>query len=429
MRGAAALLLMITLAGCGGGVTTSPSPNPPPVASSAAGGASTNPAETPGGTGIQLGDSWPTAVRWSQPSYLSPGDRATDMVAWRDEYVAVGTTLQGARTAAAAWVTKDWANWHRMLVDLPADGDSSIERVIAVDSQLIAIGTSGTRHCVPREGEGQRCDPLAIALWSSANGQSWRREPRSPAFAGVYLTAVATNGSSAVLVGDRGWDRPGIWASDDGLTWGEQSLPHTALGDDQGFAGGHFLDVAASSGGWVIVGFEGGTEPQCCEGNRPDKIPAAWFSLDGRSWRRADVVNAVDDVGFMLQRVFVGDSYLAYSGPDPERWVSDDGLIWMKAANATVHTPSPWASDGAAIVGRSSDSAQLLHLSISADGVGWRVLADTGAVAEAPTLGATRVAADTALLFASGIGILGEDGTGGYPIWYAQLIADPSATP
>ena len=151
--------------------------------------------------------------------------------------------------------------------------------------------------------------------------------------------------------------------------------------------------------------------------------------MGGGPGRGAHVVRPVFGVVSRPRGVFVGDSYLAYSGPDPERWVSDDGLIWMKAANATVHTPSPWASDGAAIVGRSSDSAQLLHLSISADGVGWRVLADTGAVAEAPTLGATRVAADTALLFASGIGILGEDGTGGYPIWYAQLIADPSATP
>lgn len=417
MQGAVVLLLVIVLGGCVIGKAGPDSTNSPPVA--------TIPAGTAGATSTQPGDSWPTAVRWSEPSYLSSGDRATDVVAWGDRYVAVGSTAQGSRMAAAAWVTNDWVNWQRTLLDLPADGSSSIDRVISVGSRLIAIGTSGTRHCVPLEGEGQQCDPLPVALWSSADGRSWRGEPGATTLAGVYLAAVASNGSSTVLVGNRGWDRPGIWGSADGLTWGEEFLPDTVFGGDQEFAGAHYLDVAAITGGWAIVGFEGGTEPQCCEGNRPDKIPAAWFSPDGRAWRRADVVNAVDDVGFMLQRIFVGGSYLAYSGPGPERWVSDDGLTWMKAANLGGRTPSPWASDGTAIVGRSSDSAQLLHLSISANGVDWRVLANTGAVGDAPTLGATQVAADTALLFPSGLGILGEDGHGAYPMWFAQLITDP----
>lgn len=434
MRAAIALLLAIALGGCGAGTVTPEAPvptaPPPAAASPTASGASAFPTETPGATSTQPGDIWPSALRWSEPTYLPPGNRAMDAVAWSGGYVAVGSAADGEQTAAAAWVTDDWMSWERTLLDRPVEGGSTIARVIVVGSRLVAIGTSGVLRCVPPEGDGRKCDPLPIAFWSSRDGRNWQREPDVPALSGVYMTGIATNWSSAVMIGNRGWDRPGIWRSADGLAWDEESLPAAVFHGDGKFTGAHFLDVGIGPIGWIIVGFEGGTEPRCCEGNLANKIPAAWFSSDGWSWRRAAVVNAVDDAGFMLQRFFVGArGYVAYSGPGPERWVSEDGRTWSKA-NASIDTPSPWASDGTMIVGRSSDPDERLHISTSANGVAdWRTLVDTGAVDEAPTWGATRVAANAAFLFPSGIGLLGENGTDRYPMWFARLLAGSSDEP
>lgn len=162
--------LATLLAACGGPPVATHSGSPgtgAPAPASAPATAATAPAPTPTPTASATGGAW-TGLRWDAPTLALPDENIGPVIVWDGTYVAVGQLQTANGSEAAAWVSADWHIWKRTLLDVPAAGDSTLGRVFPVGSRLVAIGSSGTLHCVPPPGEGQVCDPLPAAVWISA---------------------------------------------------------------------------------------------------------------------------------------------------------------------------------------------------------------------------------------------------------------------
>ena len=419
--GAIVLLVGLTIAACG-----NPLPPPTPTTSPTLAGTSPISTASPTSTSSTIGGTW-IGLRWEAPTLGAPYESISDVVAWRDGYVAVGqsqnVSLTPLGTQATAWFSTDWHTWSRTLLGVPDAGDSAPSRVLSIGSSLVAIGTSGVPHCTPPEGEGQVCDPLPVALWTSADGRAWQRAPTAAALAGVSPADVAAAPGGLVLVGDTGWNRPGIWTSADGVAWRRESLPLDV------FTNAHFAGIVAARGGWVLTGFTGGLKPGCCGGFSPKgATPAAWFSSDGTDWRAASVDGALQASGDWIGRVFVGrDGLVAWGGRDASYgWTSPDGRHWSALPKPAGYPVIPYASDGQRIVGESYIDRDQLGLWVSTDGASWQPLTATGATDQMPAWSASSGAtADALFLFPTALGLVGQNGTERFSFWLAQAVTGP----
>jgi hypothetical protein len=334
--------------------------------------------------------------------------------------VAVGQfqNSQGG-LAAAAWISSDWRTWTRTFLDRPLTGDSTIWRVLPLGSGLLAIGSSGVQHCLPPPGEGQVCDPLPLALWTSPDGQTWQAAARPAALAGVTIAAVAAGPGGLILVGDTGWNQPGIWTSGDGRHWQRQKLFAT-------FAGAHFLGLTAGPAGWVLSGYRGGAKPVCCAVPPTNTTPAAWFSPDGKNWQAAPVAGAKPAPDSQVSRVLIGrDGLVALNLAGDSGWVSPDGRRWTVFPPSADASVAPWATDGTRIIGRSPGDHNQLNLWTSFDGVTWVALPPSGAVDQMPGWSAAGASAQHAFVFPGGLGLVGWIGTDRIPLWFALAVARP----
>lgn len=417
MRWLVVLAFVSVLAGCGSDRLTS---SPPPTPSGASTATTAAPAVTAATATVapsaHVEGDW-TALHWDAPGLTAPYESISDVVGWNGGYVGVGQFQNpGGDTQAAAWYTYDWWSWTRTLLPSPSSGGSSLQRVVALDSGLVAIGSAGAPHCVPPSGEGAVCDPLPIALWTSGDGQSWQREGAPSLLQGVRIGDVASSGSLLLLVGDTGWDRPGIWASSDGRTWEREKLTLDV------FAGAHLVGLAAIPGGWVVTGSVGGAEPRCCISTSGDGTPAAWFSADGWSWTRAAVADAGAVPGDEIGRVFVGLNGLAASGARVDGstgWSSSDGRRWDRLPKPSGYPIQPVAADGVRMIGESYDGGRVAW-SISLDGLAWQPLAASGDVSQMPLWSAPGAVADRVFVFPNGIGAVGQNGTTESATWFAE---------
>jgi hypothetical protein len=124
--------------------------------------------------------------------------------------VAVGENLAG--TEGAVWTSVDGLTWMRAAVS-PYRGSVGIQlrmhAVVAGGPGAVIVGTStaGIQY-----GEA--------VTWTSADGRFWAEQPSGAEFAGAELTAVTTDGSRLIAVGDRGapdtyvatvWTSPPGW--------------------------------------------------------------------------------------------------------------------------------------------------------------------------------------------------------------------------
>ncbi|HEX2756571.1 MAG TPA: hypothetical protein VHM48_13975, partial [Candidatus Limnocylindrales bacterium] len=359
-----------------------------------------------------------TGLDWSAPLRSEPSTTASDLIATPSGFVAVGQVQTAAGgSVAAAWTSPDLRSWTRTLLDAPAIGDSSLESVRRTDAGLVAIGLSGVLQCVPPEGEGQVCDPLPIAIWTSSDGASWTQERQPAPLVGVRVASVASDGETVFLVGDAGWTRPGIWRSSDGAIWASaHPQPDT-------FADAHFDAVAAIPGrGWVVTGSTGGSEPVCCAGHNADATPAAWSSADGITWEPALVVAAVASRGDVVGPVFAGrDGMVAWSLGEQANdfgWQSPDGRTWTALPKPVGNAITPRAGDGLRIIGTTFDGEDRVAEWISTDGLRWNRLAASGDVASRPTWSEGRTA-DAAFLLAGGVAWIGRDVDGAPLLWWS----------
>lgn len=363
---------------------------------------------------------------WQAPVELAPYESVFDAVAWGGGYVAVGQfeNTPQSRGQAVAWFSADWHSWTRTLLDVPTAGDSSILRVFPVGSNLVAIGSSGALHCVPPEGEGAVCDPLPTAIWTSADGHSWKRAPTPESLAGANVADISAGPGGLLLVGNTGWAKPGIWTSADGVVWSRESLPKDI------FASPHFDAVASAFGGWVVTGYTGGSEPICCVSSGSNGgTPAAWFSSDGSIWQAATVKGAAAATGDEISSVFVGATGLvAWGGPSKSStgWISADGQIWT-ARPATAGSPViPRASDGQRIIGDSYAGGNGETFSVTTDGEAWQPLAASGATDMMPGWpGIGGSWATSEFLFPNALGLVGQNGTTSFPLWLAEAVTAP----
>jgi hypothetical protein len=159
--------------------------------------------------------------------------------------------------------------------DLAGTGTQKLNRVVAANGLLVAVGTAGT---------GSDLDDAAV--WASTDGSEWSRVPDDPTVFGgdgvQEMNMVLAVGDGFLAVGENG-DDAGAWTSSDGEHWAR--VDSEQLGEDGD--GKQVINRAAVvSGDEVIaVGYESfGTG---------DDPAAVWSSPDGGStWTRLDTADA-----------------------------------------------------------------------------------------------------------------------------------------
>jgi hypothetical protein len=422
MRRLLALALTFMLAGCADRPPVTDAPGPSADLSSAA--LQSTPTPTPTPTPPLTGDvgQW-TALRWEAPVFTRQFETIGDVIAWNGGYVSVGQSQNAqGEMQAAAWASADWSSWDQTLVDAPVAGGSSLLRVLGLGSRLVGIGWSGVQHCLPPEGEAQVCDPLPIAVWSSADGRSWVHEAPTAAFDRAQIVGAVAADGFIIAVGGTGWNEPGIWTSADGTSWQAEKLPA------EQFANAHLMSIATVPGGMVVTGSTGGKEPGCCVGGQSDTTPAAWFSTDGLRWQRAAVVGGAAAIGDAIGPVFVGANGMIAlgQGENTSGWGSTNGRLWTAARPQTGDPIFAQASDGRRIIGTSFADGDHLAMWVSSDGTTWSALKAIGASDKMPSWsGDTGPTADEAFLFPDALGLVGQDGTGRTPMWLATGVTGP----
>ncbi|MFN8623554.1 MAG: hypothetical protein U0869_22675 [Chloroflexota bacterium] len=371
------------------------------------------------------------ALEWSRLLPL-PAHTLAGMVATPDGLVAVGGDTNGITSRARAWWSPDGTTWTRTLDDGRNAGYTSIDEVVATADGLIGIGGDGVMRCTGGGGEGSitRCKPIPVAIWRSPDGQAWERLDAGDAFAGATVSHVASGPLGLLATGTDQAGVPMTWRSADGIAW------TAARFSGKGAASAQVMDLAATPGGWVMVGATGAHEvPRGGVGTPNGSKGAAWTSTHGETWARAAVEGRGKQVE--LRRVFVGrDGLIATGALDGGHvgaaWTSTDGTAWTLVPPTDGRLPEPWpvASDGTTIIGTAYGGAidAPLTWSASTDGVAWRPLAATGETGTLPTWSGDG-AADAAWLSGGRLLVQAEESR--QPsFWVATPTADlPAASP
>jgi len=235
-----------------------------------------------------------------------------DVVAGGPGLVAVGFFDRGPE--AAIWTSADGRSW-RLARDFPVKDGTLAEAVGAGPRGLLVGGTDGRR----------------AAAWISGDGRSWTQVDGGSAFddaaAPLQITAVVPwrGGWSAggYLGTFAGPLRAAFWFSADGASW--QRMPDGAAFDD-----GRVMAMAAFGDGLVAVGATG-TFDRRTGG-------AVWTSIDGLTWER--LPSSTDLQAGVLFGVVAGGSGLVAVGADPDdraamAWTSADGIAWTRAPEGT----------------------------------------------------------------------------------------------
>ena len=211
--------------------------------------------------------------------------------------VAVGEDSRNA----AVWASVDGIAWSRVPHDeavFGGVGDQGMFDVTVGGPGLVAVGSD------------ERDDGAAV--WTSVDGLSWSRVPRSrrssdPSSVWVRkMVSVTAGGLGLVAVGPAGVN-DAVRTSVDGLTWS---------GD--GWFEGNMLSVTAGGPGLVVVGSSG-------------LDAAVWTSVDGVAWSRVlhdDAVFGGDGFQEMASVTAGGPGLVAVGvdGPNAAAWTSVDGV-------------------------------------------------------------------------------------------------------
>ena len=317
----------------------------------------------------------------AQSSSASPG---------RASPSAVGASLPTPGTSPAP-VTTAPTTW---VVDMPAEaqaslGSSTVIRAVAnANGRLVAVG--------PRECQSSGTDLTACSahvLWSE-DGVSWTTVVSGDLDVGTYVDTsgpdpgmvdVAGGPEGFVAIGYAGSERvaPAVWTSRDGEGWKRATLGKV-------FDGARVRAVVAGGPGWVTVG-----KVYTPDGPRG----AAWTSPDGQAWTRApdgpafDVGGYLDTLedpgsGGLLDVAAVGEVIVAVGttcdatgkGCRAATWKSPDGgATWTRSSGLdgardfefVVHGDHGFVAFGRACEGDAADSACQPVVATSSDGSAW----------------------------------------------------------
>lgn len=235
-------------------------------------------------------------------------------------------------------------------IDLPASdvGEGWIglmESVTATETGFVAVGRP---VCVDGQPEPTNCH---ASVWTAAYaGGGWTRAPDQPGLEMVWgaspsgpevgLFDVARGPAGLVAIG---WDAqgPGAWHSPDGRTWERVKVAFGSSPEDA--LSYRIAAVAGGLRGYVIVGY--------VVKDGPTARAAAWTSLDGVSWTRAEdtadmnvgacgATGEEPDCGGMRSATATGSGFVAVgqarAGKGASKsllaaWTSGDGLSWQRA--------------------------------------------------------------------------------------------------
>ncbi|GHJ06725.1 hypothetical protein TPA0907_10920 [Micromonospora humidisoli] len=355
------------------------------------------------------GRSTPVEPAWREATLPVPPGPAgrlvlRDAVSCAGVWFLVGGVVDATGgSRPAAWSSTDGSTW--LPVPVAASTFYGRQHVLyaaaCAAGRVAALGAkNGGVHGNPRtgtwvrDGDGPlREVPAAFELFGG---------PRA-----VSVARVAAGAQGWLIAGARA-DGAAVWTSPDagGFTLAE-GLPELA-GDARGRTAAY--DAVALPVGWLVVGSllpAGGTALR----------PMAWTSVDGRSWRRAEL--PVPDGRGRAERVVPRDGGPVAVGAVSDGfavWRADDGSRWRQvggfgAAGAGVLSVVGLAVVGGALVAVTGDGVGRAVWVSTDGGVSWRSVRVPLPVADG---------GDTALTVAGGDGrllLLADDGRGSHAWW------------
>lgn len=269
--------------------------------------------------------------------------------------VAVGARMLLDASAAdvAMWYSPDdGTTWHRV-----ASGgsfpDAFVYDVTAGPTGFVAVGSDGYPGASTQD-TGTR----GAAVWTSPDGARWTRAPAQAAFSGAFMTRVIATGTGFMASGRIHADvapggtapAPPIWTSADGKTW--HRAPRSAS-----LAQADDLAVNQVSSGYVATG----TVFDSVAGSR---VGAAWWSSDGATWKRASAgpgdVASVASIGGRLVAVGIAATSGATSSYEVGAWTSTNGHAWHAI-------PTIAGFDAASVLDSAVNAVRLVVIGESAD--------------------------------------------------------------
>jgi hypothetical protein len=280
---------------------------------------------------------------------------ADSVVAWSGGYIALGKSGEGL--SLPAWVSRDGRRW----VQLPVGtfGEPALAIAVPCADGVLVISESAT-------GE--------TTIWRSADGVTWTPGPSDHRL-GVIVGTVAGNAVGTIaILGKPSPDE--VVFSADGVAWQSVPLP--------GGPGVSVYAVAAFGSGFVAVG--AGTTGS----------PAAWWTDDGLTWRKAVVGSKVQG---SFDSVRAGrDGLVAESrtGTVPGLttfWTSRDGRTWavskadplgtFRGGEGEGSANGLFQGDGTRLLGYGIRANSALAVVVSIDATHWTKLVLSGDAAGA----------------------------------------------
>ena len=350
-RSSALLLLVILVVGC------SPEPSGSP---SAPPGSPPGPTATPVASPVAEPSLAPAA--WTE-AFSSELAILRDIVAVPPGLVAAGcrTDPSGNCVRALLLTSLDGASWTE--VDLGEAAGATVGRVSRVGDRLFALGY----RIDDQRGE------IRTVGWTSLDGRSWSRissasfknlfindvidspvgalaigvnapyagegfgfvvwdvepdgsfgEPRDvhPTGGPAFVAGAAWTGGRFLAWGDGAYEGDNVrstilMASSDGKAW--KVLPKIPA-----FHGSSVVQLMAVGDRLVAVGYEGMFQPAS---------PRAWTSVDGTTWKAAEVpsgAGAMDTVAVEGSRLVARGTEPSATEIRPVTWSSSDGQVWTR---------------------------------------------------------------------------------------------------
>ena len=206
------------------------------------------------------------------------------------------------------------------------------------------------------------------AAWVSTDLVHWTKAPTQNAFGGAAFSGIAASSDGFVAIG---FDQGGqcVWRSADGLRW-------NVIADEGAFPTGQATDptgLVHTSRGFVIVGH---VEDQ----------PTSWTSVNGETWIRHTLpsgssgvnVNGIADGPAGLVSFAVGPATVEVAPGDARApvapWLSSDGVTWRSEPPSAAlfgTNPSVVAGPGGYVATGTIGLDTGARLWTSTDGVKW----------------------------------------------------------
>jgi hypothetical protein len=340
-----ALAVAAVAAGCGSGLSEN-----------VVGSTSTAPA-----CGPVSGLSRVASIDWSErPADVAPdagGDlwSTFSLFAWSGGYLGFrhqNVTESAGSEDIAIEASRDGLSWSpvQTIAVVASAGEAMpvrIGQLLEGPAGLIAVGVRGTTRS---DFPAVRSPTL---LLESRDARSWRYSWTGDVFAGGGIAGLAASSTGYVALGYGGaTNGQVVWSSADALSWTRQ---------DWALAAGFFAPDATALGGSGVVGFGGGFVTATVRRTLVPSLvmPAAAWSANGRTWAASTIPGirhgsaAIGGMNLTLGRLDSSTVLAQESAREPGSnefwdmaWVSTDGRSWCGAPAAATFQPADLQSDG-----------------------------------------------------------------------------------